>query len=69
MKQAMKLYALIKKDQIILAFILGVVLMGLEVGTSLWQNKVSNIVNSGLLLIGGWLLVGFVSLLMDQSRR
>lgn len=69
MKQAMKLYALIKKDQLILAFILGVVLMGLEVGTSLWQNKVSDIVNSGLLLIGGWLLVGFVSLLMDQSRR
>lgn len=69
MKQALKLYALIKKDQMILAFILGIVLTGLEVGSSLWQNKLSDTVNSGVILTGGWLLVAFVSLLMDQSRR
>lgn len=69
MKQALKIYLLIKKNQFILAFFLGLLLMGLEVGASLWQNKLSDTINSGIVLTGAWLLASFVSLLMDQSRR
>ena len=69
MKQALQLYAHIKKDQMLLAFILGLGLVGLQVGSSLWQHQLSAIAESGILLTGGWLIVGFLSLLLDQSRR
>lgn len=69
MKQALQLYAHIKKDQMMLAFILGLGLLGLQVGSSLWQHQLSAIAESGILLTGGWLVVGFLSLLLDQSRR
>lgn len=69
MKQALRLYAGIKKDQMLLAFILGLGLMSLQVGSSLWQHQLSTIAESGILLTGGWLAVAFLSLLLDQSRR
>ena len=69
MKQALQLYAHIKKDQMLLAFILGLGLMGLQVGSFLWQHQLSAIAESGILLTGGWLIVAFLSLLLDQSRR
>nr|MWN21791.1 hypothetical protein [Leuconostoc lactis] len=43
MKQALQLYAHIKKDQMLLAFILGLGLMGLQVGSFLWQHQLSAI--------------------------
>lgn len=61
MKQALQLYAHIKKDQMLLAFILGLGLMGLQVGSSLWQHQLSAIAESGILLTGGWLIVAFLS--------
>ena len=69
MKQALQLYVHIKKDQMLLAFILGLGLMGLQVGSFLWQHQLSAIAESGILLTGGWLIVAFLSLLLDQSRR
>lgn len=69
MKQALTLYTRIKRKQMFLAFILGILLMLLQLGSSFWQDKLPESIYSGVALTAGWLLLGFVSLLNDQSRR
>ena len=73
MRQAMILYMKIKKNQLILALSLGVLLTVIQVGSSIWQYGLHGNFSAekgfGPVLIGVWLFIAAISLLNDQSRR